>query len=334
MKKQILMIVSLVWALSSMGQQADSTVYQSVFGDSVARWYEYRCVEGECTEVYKIFSNDTIRIDNLLYHKVRKVYFGGTDCDFGNEHLIGLYRENESHSKLFFRQINTRNADTTDEMTIMDLTLRVGDTLDSAGWDEGRFAGYRIIEGDAPRIVIDSIYYIEGKKVLRTTYRYDGVFGKENLCFIEGVGPSFGMKYAVNIPLSPLQRIVLVCYYRDTVFEYHSRYYDENPYYIEEDAMLDGHPHSRCEIWIIGGIEETENIFTIRPNPTTNFVETEILSGEQFDIEITDNSGKLLVKRTGLTGKTQIDISNFSKGIYFLIIKGAKGVETKKMIKL
>ena len=327
MKKQILMMVSLVWALSSMGQQADSTVYQSVFGDSVARWYETRCVG--CAQVYDVFTDDTVRIDGLLYRKARRVDFDGNICEYSpqNEWPKLLFRESASHGKLFFRKINygQPTADTVPEKVIMDLDMSIGDTLDAG------INGYipSIIDGYIPPIIVDSVYYKDGRKILRTSYhleqRVAATEQKDTLFLIEGVGPSFGIVYTQHYGCST----PLVCYYRDTTFEYH----DEKYYYY---GM--GGPEL-CEIWFYDdGIDDNPQqispLLTMVPNPTNDIVNLKFSVSGKYNIKIVESNGRCILEESLQGDKYEINVKEFPKGVYFVIIEGDNNCELKKMIKI
>ena len=82
---------------------------------------------------------------------------------------------------------------------------------------------------------------------------------------------------------------------------------------------------------ILGVSEFDSSIFKILPNPTTNFITIDSANELLTSIQIFDVSGKQLYSTQGLnmTSKT-IDISSFSKGIYFVTLNNRV---TKKIIK-
>lgn len=78
------------------------------------------------------------------------------------------------------------------------------------------------------------------------------------------------------------------------------------------------------------------NSISLYPNPTKDKFDIELKAGiESFDVEIYNQLGSLL-KSTHLTytDKTAIDISEFSAGIYFVMVKTKMGSITKKITKL
>ena len=84
--------------------------------------------------------------------------------------------------------------------------------------------------------------------------------------------------------------------------------------------------------------EQTEllNSIIIYPNPTKDIFEVELKTGiESFDVEIYNNLGsKLQTNHNTYTDKATIDISSFSTGVYFVVIKTKIGSITKRITKL
>ena len=83
----------------------------------------------------------------------------------------------------------------------------------------------------------------------------------------------------------------------------------------------------------IAMIPEKHNQYDIKifPNPATNTISIEIQSDKihSFDAEIYDLNGKMIFMRNYKTNNSQIDVNNFSKGIYILNIKGNNGTLLK-----
>jgi hypothetical protein len=113
-------------------------------------------------------------------------------------------------------------------------------------------------------------------------------------------------------------------------------------------AKLDSAPSS-CELFADGEVEDyilnitssgnirlkdiTQNVDTLSvyPNPTTGLVTVEYSEGIN-EISLYDLAGrKVLQAKTDDSGKTEIDLSNYSEGVYFLCTD--KG-QTQKIIKL
>ena len=286
-----------------MGQQSDSTVYQSVFGDSVARWYE---TEGwGCAEVYDVFADDTVRVDGILYKRWRKMDNEG-DCLFGHDFPIFLFRESARHDKVYARRMNS-SSNISSEKLIMDLDLDVGETLE----------GMRAIE-------VDSVFMREGRKILRTKYYIESatMLRTDTLYFMEGIGPSFGMTYAFKIPVDWF--LSLICYYRDDIFVYHNAdYYN----YGFGDCLV---------WWIEDGIDESDvdgKGFVLFPNPTTGIMNVKLPSTGTYKLKIISTLGMKYYEKIFQGEEIQLNIKELPQGIYNIIVEG-ETASMKKMIKL
>jgi len=72
----------------------------------------------------------------------------------------------------------------------------------------------------------------------------------------------------------------------------------------------------------------------IYPNPTTSILTIEIGQPELHSIEINSLNGQLIYKSDMVSTTHQIDISSFSKGVYFVTIRSKEFVRTEKIVKL
>ena len=68
------------------------------------------------------------------------------------------------------------------------------------------------------------------------------------------------------------------------------------------------------------------------PNPVTNLLNIENLSGNSV-IFVYDLNGKLVLNLNCNSDNTSISMSEFSEGIYFILIQDAKGTTTFKLLK-
>lgn len=68
------------------------------------------------------------------------------------------------------------------------------------------------------------------------------------------------------------------------------------------------------------------------PNPTSNFI---TVSGTDTinSYQLIDAQGRILVSSTNNDSNLKIDVSNYSKGIYYLKMNFDKGTNTEKVIK-
>jgi hypothetical protein len=86
-----------------------------------------------------------------------------------------------------------------------------------------------------------------------------------------------------------------------------------------------------------GGIKENsvkENI-SVYPNPATSTltVETNDILFNTCNLQLFDIMGNLLLEKSLINNKTNIDISSFPSGVYAVEVKTEKGVEVKKFVK-
>jgi|GEM_PF-3124465 hypothetical protein len=73
------------------------------------------------------------------------------------------------------------------------------------------------------------------------------------------------------------------------------------------------------------------NAINIYPNPAQNNFTIETSSNEKQTVSVFDITGKLVLSQT-INGKTNIDISNFTNGVYFIQVQTNTNVITKKII--
>jgi len=71
---------------------------------------------------------------------------------------------------------------------------------------------------------------------------------------------------------------------------------------------------------------------SIYPNPASAFVQIEINSNEEFNVELFDMSGKKLYQ-TQMNGDITIDLNAYATGIYFVKIGDGADSITKKILK-
>jgi len=71
---------------------------------------------------------------------------------------------------------------------------------------------------------------------------------------------------------------------------------------------------------------------SIYPNPASTFVQIEINSNEEFNVELFDMSGRKLYQ-TQMNGDISIDLNAYATGIYFVKIGDGANSTTKKIIK-
>jgi hypothetical protein len=76
------------------------------------------------------------------------------------------------------------------------------------------------------------------------------------------------------------------------------------------------------------------NSITLYPNPASDNITVEIASlAKTQTISIYNIQGQLLIQQPMMQAKTNIDISAFSKGLYFLKVENEKSIAVKKFVK-
>lgn len=103
-------------------------------------------------------------------------------------------------------------------------------------------------------------------------------------------------------------------------------YFDNNPAVLTNTAIIEiQDPNAVTNLQI-------ENLqATVLPNPATNRVE--IISSVAAGISIYNLTGQLVLDKQQLAVKHNVDVSNWQRGIYFVLLTSASGNKTLKMVK-
>lgn len=85
----------------------------------------------------------------------------------------------------------------------------------------------------------------------------------------------------------------------------------------------------------IDGITDASAGFTVFPNPSIDRITVQCVPEKTMDkVELLDVHGKLmLIQNPGKITETQIDISKFTEGVYFVKISSGKEIIYKKLVK-
>ena len=325
--KRILLIVACIIAITTTSKAQDSVVYKSVLGDSIAEWYVLETFSNGGsgkTRSYTIATEDTVILSDTIYNTYRcndEIFyscsgFQGIPGDFRN--YDKYIRESEDRSKLYFR---TSLSNT--EILLMDLNLEVGDTVDTETWI------WDGVSYNDTAIVVDSIYYHNDMKHIRTNYYVSmrplgGILYYDTLQFIEGIGPNFGITYIPSVMLAEeyySYRYTLICYYRDGIHEYNR---------IADPGI------QHCELtWIYDGIDEADDSkASLYPNPTKDKVFITNLVAEEHYIKVVSQMGIEVKTITAYGTEIEIDLKELPNGVYNIVIVNSNGLTSKKIIKL
>jgi len=85
---------------------------------------------------------------------------------------------------------------------------------------------------------------------------------------------------------------------------------------------------------VLGTKEFSESKFSVFPNPTNGLVEISNTTDATISsVELCDLNGRVVKRISLVENQTQVNISEFSQGVYFMKIISDKGIVTKKIIK-
>jgi hypothetical protein len=290
---------------------ANAQNYKSYFGEEYTKWSVYY---QECEYSYsQIFLSPHDRIEEIngiTYFCLFDMYHDTSSTSVPvTENPVAYMRENSTTGQLFFRY---KSGDTGEfsEIVVSDMSLDVGDSIQIFDY-ELKWQNLIISEENIAYAIVDSIYYLNDLKHIRTSARFyhEWVSKYDHLTFIETMGsnispmldlPEFNVSCFRGIPIS-------LCYETEKeLIHYYPDVYQSN-----------------CLI-IYTGIEDLENKPMV--NETIQGGLLCLSFGQSFNgqINLFNYSGKMLYK-TNISNKTsfEIDISKFSKGIYVLHIRSA-----------
>lgn len=83
----------------------------------------------------------------------------------------------------------------------------------------------------------------------------------------------------------------------------------------------------------LNNLSSQNSDWTIYPNPTRENIFIQSFSKQPADLEITDATGRLLMRKENISSTEQVDLRNFAKGIYFVELKN-EAVGTKRIFKI
>ncbi len=293
-----LIIITILIIASNLQINAQKEDYIYLF-DTLKVWHTIHGVEtGDFyTERLNIdYENNILNVNDTLYYYININEEQGGYC---------CYREDTATQRIYYR-----SSPDYPELLIYDFSMQEGDSMYTAAFSVPSLWLYT-----------DSIRTktFFGKK--RKVYYLTNEEWEAHPIWIEGIGSLAGLPNAVSSPdLYWMGNGELTCCYDNDTLIYQSEY---GEMYGCSFEYLD-----------VGELAENQKV-KIYPNPTTGIFTIKINS------QFSDNNSQIII--TDITGKTvmtkeyipiQIDISNYTQGIYFVKIKTNNYSITKKIIKL
>ena len=71
----------------------------------------------------------------------------------------------------------------------------------------------------------------------------------------------------------------------------------------------------------------------VYPNPTSSNATIQIPFGEEFNMEVTNVLGEIVLKQELVNTETTLETSRLNKGIYFINLYNEKGNQTLRFVK-
>lgn len=289
MKKQIYLL-TLIALLVLMSGKSFSQNYLSLFGNNSTNWdiIPAGYCDVLCSQTFAVNGDTTIG------SKTYKVLSGG---------MGGFLREDIVQGKAWYFDPFFNS-----EYLIMDFNLNLGDP----------FNIYDYFNMPSPCLV-DSIYYINGKKFVRINALTIMCSLTEKITFIEGSGTTAGFSYQRNFNGFSVPSYML-CHHKDGIK-------------VAGNNLI---PDS-CSICDVGIAKKNPigNPVRIFPNPAFDELKVEvdpISTGDSF-LSISDLIGRQLYTEKVKQQVTTIDISNLAGGVYFVIVNDGRSNKYQRFVK-
>jgi hypothetical protein len=304
MKTKIIILLLVIQPLMLFAQP-----YKSYFGEEYTKWYVLNWgSEGYWTSVYLTCYNITEEIDGMTYKSLFDVRTNEnlTTVPPKFEYLYrqGYLREDLSTGQLFFREDKN-----TQEVIVSDMSLEVGDSVRLLGYYfDNLFHSYWenviISEDNIPYAIVDSVYCSDRLKHIRSSATiYNPLTNtRDNLVFIEALGSN----------ISPL--------FDFTYFTYPNSVFTLNLICYETENKLIHFSDHDC-YWRDLGIDDLKKYSKVREEMNAGMLNLYFDIPFSGQINLIDYSGRTLYQKN-IFNETRfnVDVSNFSKGIYILQI--------------
>ena len=312
--KLITLALLLVFASGLKAQDEEHKLYQSFFGNDSTE-LNLRCIGDDWAIQYlcKIYSKDTIRINDNLYYFSKPQYLK-TEAPYWIYYYhyddTIYFREDLQNGRLYFYVNDSDINEDNQELLICDMSLNVGDMF--------RFplSFHEDILGREEEVVVDTIRIENGKKVMDFVYHFSEPPYDDLVVYTltEGVFPPL----IPNIYEGEYNR--LICQHNDGELIYKYKYSD------------------KC-FWEMGSdIEENvEKMISVHPTIFSNTETISISSDSEIkDVKMMDMLGRRIDITFNKNDESSYQIrlnERCSSGIYFYTVRCEDDIVTGKLIK-
>jgi len=246
--------------------------------------------------------------DTVLNGKTYRKLIGRSTYSVPDTYFYGAIREELGKVYNYFTDYNTH---VSGEYLLYDFNVKVGDTIYST-----------VTAGELSRkpvvTKIDTIELLTGEK--RKRYYLNG-----SPCWIEGIGNLGGFFNQTHEIVTNGSIEHIVCFKKNGI-----------EYYKYDSYCPDG---TCCDV--LTGLESynlSNSTVTLSPNPTNRFVRLDLSKSMArcVSIKLINALGNTLLSSNGIKENTdfEIDLTNCSLGLYFVVIEFEKNSEIHKLIKI
>ena len=278
------------------------------------------------TVTFSIASRITMKEYNPYYLGAESFPYSGCPSDtavynnikyrvFQTQIGYNLYVREDTSTGRIFRYYPASDI----EVMTCDMSLQEGDTFYFPFSPD--FWYYEFEENGS--VVVDSVTYSNGRKVIWFPPVSDvsffglDMYSSYPLCFIEGVGPTYGPFGYVMFSLENWLGLLLCVHHNDSLV------------YMTDTVL-------GCVQHVVFVSEHPDVSMKLHPNPAGNtiHVEFEGTDDPQGLLTVTDITGVAVLIRECHEPVTQLDVSHLTPGLYVVSFRNAQGVVVRKFVKM
>jgi hypothetical protein len=299
--KNILIAIFIYFTISDVKCQP----YTSIFGNNLTSWNTKQSqLFGDYTD--SLFYVGDTTINNQLLKKFNLFSLGQITPGYS-----AFIKEDTITGRAWYFS----TVDTTTQL-IMDLSLQLNDSFMVNDFSSMIPSTYYLV---------DSVYYESGRKHIRLNYVFqffpiNQSIG-EKFLMIEGVGTNLGVKYQ-DIGIINFASYLL-CQYKDLAYYYGN----VNPSYTNVCQVLTANKKQFI----------MDKNFEVFPNPTNSliYIKSNNVNEEIRSLTIYNLTGQKIFQSVNFIKDftTQINLEDFDRGMYTLIIETSTDIKQFKIIK-